>query len=212
MSSLIYFNESFWLRRETWVALQLFLIHLGAIWICLSWWCFLVTRHLLTKEWDLLGLLKTAPFAHSGNFIMWRPCDVGMFVDLQQTGTQSWVVLDKVWEQMSPRLVRRGLLRGSPDRGRCFRAGALCLSSGSLSRLGETQLGQCFLDLTFVWRVHSAGRFCRVSHWRLVAKLDKDVWKAFLGKLILHLLNSLSEHRMSILWLLFNFFSQQAFG
>lgn len=41
---------------------------------------------------------------------------------------------------------------------------------------------------------------------RLVGKLDKDVQKAFPGKLISHLLNSLSEHCRSILWILFKFF------
>ena len=109
MSRLIYFNESFWLRRETSGALQLLLIHLGTVWICLLWFCFLLTLHQVTKESDLPVLVKIAKFAYSENFIIWHACDVGMLDDSQHTGTQiARLLVDNIWKQVSQILDRQG--------------------------------------------------------------------------------------------------------
>lgn len=76
MSRLIYFNESFWLRRECSLAVQLLLIHLAAVWMFSPLWvCCFLRLYWMAKEQLRPGLVKMAQFAYSGHFIDWHACD-----------------------------------------------------------------------------------------------------------------------------------------
>lgn len=173
MSRLIYFNESFWLRRETNGALQLLLIHLGTVWICLLWFCFLLTLHQVTKESDLPVLVKIAKFAYSENFIIWHACDVGMLDDSQHTGTQiARLLVDNIWKQVSQILDRQGSSVAQPHSAQfpgrspaALFSVYLHLARGDLKSTGGEIAGAVlfWFDLTSVCRVHDAdaeGFFC----------------------------------------------------
>lgn len=59
MSRLIYFNESFWLRRECRLAVQQLLIHLAAVWMfSLLWVCCFLRLYWMAKEQLRPGLVK----------------------------------------------------------------------------------------------------------------------------------------------------------